>query len=158
VKLLKLLFADFALYELLDDWVWMAADVIGVAVGDNFAVVEHNNAVGDFICAFHIVRYGDARYAKLFSEFQDKLIYHGRPNRVKPGCRLVIQYNFRVKRYGPCKGDAFSLAAGKAGGEKVLKPVEADHFELVSHKLFGRAETGYLAVLPDGEHYVFRNA
>jgi hypothetical protein len=158
VKLLKLFFADFAIDELLDDGVGMVADIIGVAVGDYFAVVKHQYAIGYLICAFHVVRYREAGYAKLFLELQDKFVYHVRANRVKPGCRLVIQYNFRVKRYGPCQRDAFSLPARQICGVKVLKPVEADHFELVSHKLFDGTETGYLAVLPDGEHYIFRNA
>jgi hypothetical protein len=158
MKLLKLFFADFALDELLDDRVGMAADIVGVAVGDYPAVMQHNNAVGYFIRAFHIVRYRQTGYAKLFLELQNKLVYYVGPNRVKPGCRLVIQYYFRVKRYGPGQCDAFSLASGKVGRVKVLKPVEADHFELVSHKLFDRAESGYLAVLPDGEHNVLCHA
>lgn len=40
--------------ELLDHIVRMIAYVVGVAVGDDAAVVEHHNAVGDFVGSFFI--------------------------------------------------------------------------------------------------------
>ena len=52
--------ADAAVDELLDDIVRVVADVLGIAVGDDPAVVKHDNAVADLVGALHVVRDDDA--------------------------------------------------------------------------------------------------
>jgi len=50
------------------------ANVVGVTVSDNFAVMQHNDAVGYFVGACHIVGNNNACQAQFPLQFQDKLV------------------------------------------------------------------------------------
>ncbi len=61
----EVFFADLSAYELLNDRMGMVTDMVCIAVGNNFSIMQHNNTVGYFISAIHIMGNNNGCYAKL---------------------------------------------------------------------------------------------
>ncbi len=150
--------ADLSIDELLHDGVGMIADMVGIAVGDNVALMEHYDAIGDLIGALHIVGNNDCSNAELALKFENKLIDDVRANRIQSRCRLVVEQYFRIQCDSAGQGHAFALAAGEIGGKVVLKSVEANHSKLGLDQVFDLAPVPDAAVLADGEYYVVKDA
>ena len=93
----EVIFIDLPVNELLNDGVGMIANVVGVAVSNNFALVQHYDAIGYLVSACHIVCNDNGGNAKLSLQFQDKLVDHIRTNGIKPRRRLIIQNHFRIQ-------------------------------------------------------------
>ena len=56
----QIVLADLAVDELLHHRMGVVADVVGVPVGDHFAVVQHDDAVRHLVGTLHVVRHDDA--------------------------------------------------------------------------------------------------
>ena len=82
--------------ELLDGWVRMVTDIFGVAVGNNFAVMQHNDTVGYFVGACHIMGNYDTCHAESSLQLQYQFVNYIGANGVQSCCRLIIENHFRI--------------------------------------------------------------
>ena len=97
--------------ELVDIVVVAVVDLRRVAFPDNFAVIEHGDAVGDFADTGHIMRDAKRRCAKFARAFNDELIDDVGHNRVKAGGGFIKENDFGIGGDGARECDAFLHAA-----------------------------------------------
>jgi len=148
---------DAAVDELLDDVVGMVSDVIGVAVSNNLALVQHDNAVADLVGAVHVVGYDHTGHFQLSLQLQNEFVDNIRGDRIQAGRRLVVQNDFRIQGDRAGQGDTFFLPAGQRCRIIVLKSVHPDQCQLLLNQLVQRFVIGDFVMLANREGNVFIN-
>lgn len=123
----------------------MVEEFVGSALFDDFAVVDKNDASGDFFGEIHFVSDDDASEA-IFDEFADELDYFADRFRVEGGGGFVKEKDFGVKHHGTDDGDTLFLPAGKTGREGINFVLKADMTEELAG-FFGGLRFGHEAEL-----------
>ena len=116
--------------------------------------VEHDDSVGDFVGAGHVVGDDDARDVEFLSEFEDEFVDDVAADGVESGGGLIVEDDFGVEGDGSGEGNAFSLSAGEVSGFLGLNAVEADHAEFFGHDALDLFD-GEGGVFDEGEGDVF---
>ena len=104
-------------------------NLIGRAVGVDFAVVQQHHAVADAAHAARVVRDDDRCAFQLVAHLDDELIDTVGDDRVQSGGWLVVKDDLRLVNNGPGQPDALFHAAGQLGRFLTLRAAEIHQLE-----------------------------
>ena len=134
-------------------------DLGGLALPDDLALVQHDDAVGDLARARHVMGDRQRGRPQIAHPLDDQLVDHVAHDRVEAGCRLVEEDDLGLRRDGAGQSHALLHAAGQFGGEQVGDVgAQADLGQRVDGQPLGLGQLHAAAldqaerdVLPDGQ-------
>src|SRR5690606_22743578 len=125
-------------------------EVAGAPRGDDGALRQEVDRVGDAERTGHVVRNDDAGDLKAIASVDDHLVHEACGDRIEAARGLVVEDDLGFEHEGPGEGDALAHTAGELAREALLDAFEPQRLELVEDALADLFALPILAVFVEG--------